>query len=317
MPLPSSKGRRAISPAAAAGTILIALILVILSAMFLQYRTVDLMEQSEVTLKEGVTELDLNIGASRGEVVIGFAPLGGNAVELTAHVKGTASYFGDGSVMALDISNTTSDGRLTVSAFFDTYAPWPYYALDEVSCQVLIDSDLPTTLDINVATGGATVRTVDGVKLNGLSLDVTNLGATVALNNGTVLAGDMNIRSATGTNALYWNNLIVIGDRTVQMEESSGKMTIKVFQDTPMEGAVSIVGEDRAGSVELTMDIGEEVSAAVEGDSRFGTVNLTNEGGFYHSENALISDNHPAAMRFDVQLNSTVGDIEAWCRRSS
>ena len=134
MPLPSSKGRRAISPAAAAGTILIALILVILSAMFLQYRTVDLMEQSDVTLKEGVTELDLNIGASRGEVVIGFAPLGGNSTSPTLRAL---PLFRDGSVMAL-VSATPRRMAVWQCSALASYLP-----PGEVSCQVLID-DLRT-----------------------------------------------------------------------------------------------------------------------------------------------------------------------------
>ena len=286
--------------------------------MFLQYRTVDILDRRAVPWDEGITELDLQLVASLGEVEIGFAHLDGNAVEITARVQGTAGHFGERSPLDLNVTycNDTSEGRLDVSAVLKTYAPWPYYTLDHVRYQVLIDTDLPTGLNISVTTGGATVRTAEGTTLTGLRLNATTLGAVVALNNGTVLAGDVRIRTATGGSAFYWNNLTVVGDRRVQLEESSGKIVARVFQGTPMGGAVTLVGEDQAGAIELVLDIRRGISAVVEGKSSVGTVALTNEGSFSGSENLLISANYPTAMQFNVRLNNTVGGIDAWCRWS-
>lgn len=305
-------------PAVVAAAVLIAAVLIIVPVLFVQYRTVDVVEQRSVPWTEDTTELGLHLAASLGVVEVGFEDLDGAAVEITARVQGTASHFGDKSPLDLRLEyGNATDGRLDVVARFNTYAPQPYYSLHTVRYEVLVDTDLPTELNITVTTGGATVLTTEGTVLNGLRLNATTLGATVALNNGTVLAGDMRVRSATGGAFLYWNNVTVVGDRRVLLEESSGKVFARVNQLDPMGGAVAVVSEDRAGATELVMDIHRGVSATVEGTSVLGPVELTDEGGFSGTPTALRSANYPTAMRFDVRLNSTVGGIEAWCRWSS
>lgn len=306
------------SPAVAAAAVLIVAALIVVPVLFVQYRTVDVAERREVPWGEGIDEVEVHLAATLGEVEIGFAQLDGPAVEIAARVQGTASHFGEGSPLDLRLEyGNTTPGRLDVLARFNTYAPQPYYSLHTVRYEVLIDTDLPARLNVSVTTGGATVTTAEGAVLNGLQLNATTLGATVALNNGTVLAGDVRIRTATGGTALYWNNVSVVGDRRVVMEESSGKLSARVHQATPLGGSVTLVGEDRAGSTELVLDIRRGISAAVEGTSVLGPVELTDEGGFSGTPTALRSANYPTAMRFDVRLNSTVGGIEAWCRWSS
>jgi len=303
----------------AAGATVIVAMLILLSAMFLQYRTVDEMESSTVPWEEGVERLSLRVVAERGEVEVSFAPLDGAAVNVTTQVRGTAGLFGGEPTMSSNVSYVSGpSGQLNVSAMIGIYAPQPFYSLEDIKCRVVIDTNLPADINITVTTGGAMVRTANGTTLNGLSIDATTLGSVVALNNGTVLAGNVHIRTATGGSQLYWNNISVSGYRQLQMEESSGDLIAKIYQTDPMGGSVVMTGKKAAGLIELHLHMRGGVSAMVEGGSSFGQVELATQEGFSGDDKRLVSShNHPAASMFDVRLNNTIGSVEAWCSWSA
>lgn len=292
--------------------------LAIVSAMFLQVRPLERSESYAVPLEDGMEDVRLMVMSSLGEVEVGFAELGGDAVQITTHVSGTAGLFGNDDPMKANISHVIDPvgGGLNVTALLDVYAPWPYYSLDDVRCEIVIDNRLAADINITVVTGGATVRTAEGTTITGLSIDSTSLGSVVALNNGTVLAGDVRIRTATGGSAFYWNNLTVVGDRTIEVEESSGELLAVMSQAREMGGSVIMSEKGRGGPMTLQVDIGGDVSASLTASSSLGTVELNAVEGFRGQDGVLVSDNHPGASHLDIRMNNTVGRVEAWCRWS-
>lgn len=292
-------------------------ILSLASAMALQVRSLEVSDSYSVPLEQGIGAIDLNVVASLGEVEVNFAELHGEAAVITTRLSGSVSMLGGEAPLNMNVTykSDARTGVVNVTAFMDVYAPWPYHSLDEVRCEVLIDRGLAADINITVVTGGAAVRTVEGANIRGLSIDATSLGSVVELNNGTVLSGDVRVRTATGGSVLYWNNVIVDGDRRVTMEESSGELCAMIGQAGNMGGTVTLLGKSIGGPMTLRMELNGDVSASVDAASR-RDARMNCSDGFRCHGGVMSSNEHPAASSFDVRLESAVGGIEAWGRWS-
>lgn len=311
MSLKNRRGQRGVT-ALVAAAIITAAMLVLVSAMALQVRSLDMSERYAIPWEQGVEAIDLNVAAALGEVDVSFADLQGDATVITTRLSGSASMLGGENLLSMNVTyeHDRGTGVLNVTAIMDVYAPWPYHSLDQVRCEVQIDRGLAADINISVVTGGAIVRTAEGTNITGMSIDATSLGSVVALNNGTVLSGDVSIRTATGGSALYWYDVTISGDRLVTMEESSGRLQATIDQASSMEGTVTLLGKSIGGPVSLDMGLRGDVSASVEVTSR-GDVKMDCREGFRcHDGTRAVSD-LPAASSFDVRLESAVGGIEA------
>ena len=312
----SRGGRRGV-PVHVAAAIMTVAMLSIASAMALQVRSLEVSESYAIPLEQGIGAIDLSVVASLGEVEVDFAELHGEAAVITTRLSGSTSMLGGETPLNMSVTyeSDARAGVVNVTAFMDVYAPWPYHSLDEVRCEVLIDRGLAADINITVVTGGATVRTAEGANIRGLSIDATSLGSVIALNNGTVLSGDVRVRTATGGSTLYWNNVTVDGDRQVTMGESSGELRAMIGQAGSMGGTVTLLGKSIGGPMALRMELSGDVSASVGAASR-RDMRMNCSDGFRCQGGAMSSIDHPVASSFDVRLESEVGGIEAWGRWS-
>jgi hypothetical protein len=308
MSLKNRRGQRGVT-ALVAAAIITAAMLVLVSAMALQVRSLDMSERYAIPWEQGVEAIDLNVAAALGEVDVSFADLQGDAAVITTRLSGSASMLGGENLLSMNVTyeHDRGTGVLNVTAIMDVYAPWPYHSLDQVRCEVQIDRGLAADINISVVTGGAIVRTAEGTNITGMSIDATSLGSVVALNNGTVLSGDVSIRTATGGGTLYWNNVVVDGDRTLSMEESSGQLRTVIVQDGGMGGTVTLLKKSVGGPIALDMELSGDVSGTVgasRDDARFNC-----SEGFRCHDGAMTSI-RPAESSFDVRMESA-GGIEA------
>lgn len=313
----SREGRRGV-PVLFVAVIMTVAMLILVSAMALQVRSLEMSERYAIPLESGIDAIDINVVASLGVVEVNFADLHDEAAVIITRLSGSASILAGDARMSLNVTyeNDARPGVINVTALMDVYAPWPYHSLDEVRCEVLIDRGLAADIDITVVTGGAAVRTVEGANVTGLRINATSLGSVIALNNGTVLSGDVHVRTATGGNTLYWNNVTVDGDRRVTMEESTGELRAMIGQSDSMGGTVTLLGKNIGGAMSLGMELSGDVGTSVVVTSR-GDVKMNCSDGFRCQDGGMASINNPVASSFDVHLESAVGGIEAWGRWSS
>jgi hypothetical protein len=291
----------------------VALASIMTPLMFLNYREVNITQVETLPLEEGVKNLDLTVTATVGKLNVTFADLDDASVQINALVQGKASFFGDSPPFKLNVaygSNAQAGGsNMTARIGFDTYAPWPYYSMSLVQYTVVIDESLRTKLNLSMTTGGIVLDTHEGVVLDELRLNSTVDGAKVSFNNGTTLAGDVHIKTATGGTLLYWNNVSVRGPVSVTLTESSGFVRAYFDQVVPMGGEVSVLCLDTVGEVRMSFDVAGPVSAGATCEWSIGEPKVVNLGGFGGDAERFCSDNHPSPDRFDAQLNNTVGNV--------
>lgn len=299
---------------AAAIVIVIAVIIagISLPLVLLDFRTVSIDEVNTVA-SDSSGRLRLQVTATVGELRIAFQPMEGEAVRVRSDVQGHANIFGKGSPLRVNMTSenaTDALGRMqAVNVTLDTYAPWPNYSLRNVSFTITINESLRTSLNLSVTTGGIALTTGSRVVLEGLELNSTAKGAVVNLENGTVLAGDMRIQTATGGSTLSWNNVTVDGSRHLTLIESSGPITARFQQHAPMGGNVNVKVDDTVGMVDLGLYLDSGVSAKVVCYWTLGEPKVVDLGGFDGTASAFQSDNYPEGDWLRVQVNQTLGNI--------
>lgn len=306
-------GRKALPHKAVTLIIVVLLVIVVVATpfIFLESRAFNINELKDVPMVPGAESITLNVMASVGELEVYFAPLDGKAAEVIAEVEGKASYFGNDEPLNLTLEHyyDAASKRMTVDVGFNAYAPWPYYSLDRTQFTVVVNSSLRTALDLKVTTGGINVTTVPGVVLEGLSLNATSEGTVVALNNGTVLAGNVHIHTATGGTQFRWYNVSVQNYPVVVLSESSGIINVTIQQHQPLNGSVEVKAVDVMGGIKFKLDLSGINSAEI--NSKRG--DFINNGGFIDSEppSPFRSNNYddPDTHRFNVQLNNIIGGI--------
>ncbi|MDW5563127.1 MAG: hypothetical protein SA339_07860 [Methanomassiliicoccus sp.] len=283
-----------------------------LPLLLIDFRTVSINEVDAVP-SNGSGRLDLKVKATVGELAIVFMPLDGDAVRVESNVQGQSNLFGKASPLRVDVNSTNSTGPLgtvqSVNVTLNTYAPWPNYALKEVGFTIAIDENLRTRLNLSVITGGISLATARGVVIEGLEINSTAKGAVISFENGTVLAGDVRIKTATGGSVLSWNDVEVLGSRNLNIMESSGPIVARFDQSAPMNGTVNMKVADTVGEVRLGFFLDGQVSAKVTCGWDLGTPQAVNLGGFDGTPANFQSHNYPSEDRFRVQVNQTLGNI--------
>ncbi len=305
-------GRLRLSAAAVVVVIVIIIAGASLPLFLINFRTISVDEVSSVA-PNGSGRVDLQVTATVGELEVVFLPMEGEAVRVRSNVQGSSNIFGKDSPLRVGItSENTTDARggtQSVNVTLDTYAPWPNYSLRIVSFSIAVNENLRTSLNLSVTTGGISLTTARGVALEKLELNSTAKGAKVSLDNGTVLDGDIRIQTATGGSALSWNNLTVVGDRSLTLIESSGPINASFCQSAPMEGSVNMTVKDTLGEVRLRFDLAGQAAARVTCGWSLGDPRVVDRGGFSGTPTSFSSDNYPSDSHFRVQVNQTIGNI--------
>jgi len=283
-----------------------------LPLIFIDLRTVAIDDVMSVG-PDGSGRLDLRVEATVGELEVIFRPLGNEAVMVRSMVEGKANVFGDGSPLKVNVTSSSAADAMgsvqAVNVTLNTYAPWPHYSIRKVNYTITIDEGLRTGLNLSVRTGGISLATAAGVVIEGLELNSTAKGAAVSFANGTVLAGDVRIQTATGGSNLSWDNVTVLGARNIALLESSGPITAMFSQSSPMGGSVRMRVVDAVGEVRLGFDLAGQASARITCGWNPGTPEVTDLGGFSGTPENFLSDNYPGGSSFRVQVNQTLGNI--------
>lgn len=304
--------RKAVVPAVAA---LLVAVAITVPFVFLESRALDISERRDVPMVPGAESVRLTVMANVGDLEVYFAPLDGKAAEVFAEIEGRAGYFGRDEPLDLvleHVSEPGPDGRAIIRAniSFNAYAPWPHYSLERTHFTVVVNESLRTSLDLKVVTGGIDVRTSGGVVLEGLRLNATSKGAAVTFNNGTVLAGNVSIHTATGGIQFRWYDVSVMNCPKVVLSESSGPINVTIRQHRPLNGSLEIKAVDVLGNIELRLDL-SGINSGEVCSKRGKIANGLLEGFTGSLPPSLRTKNYddPDVHRMSVQLNNTFGGI--------
>ena len=303
--------RRPIGTLAILLIVLIVIAAIITALVFLPLRAVDVSESRDVPYQAGVDTIDLSFTADVARVNVAFEDLVDKLVTLDVAVTGRVGALVSTDVLDLTLDYTTEDDVLKVTADVDTVGRgWPWYAWLRVTCDLHIDPSLDAGLDVETSVGKIVMTTQAGVVLNSLSLEATTGGVEANLVEDVVVAGDVSVKTTTGSVEFSWDNVIVTNDLLVNVKTTTGGVGVDVKQDEDLLQNVTLKAEATTGGVDFAIEIQGDIGAKIESSTTTGGIDIARQVRFSGTTSLLQSDNYPTGGNFNVSLETTTGGID-------
>ncbi|MFX0096981.1 MAG: hypothetical protein ACFE7E_04390 [Candidatus Hodarchaeota archaeon] len=293
--------------------------------LFLPTQTVEISQNRNVPYQSGVEILDLTFWVNstveygtvrHSEISIGFESMPGKLLDLNISINGTVGMLAPANISddLEDMLNITFDytilgNVLTVTSAINASDVLSYLSpRGNITCSLLIDPSLNTTIDVLGTTAGIGFNTQADVVIDRLSLITATGGVAANLVEDTIITGNITIITATGGVNLNWQNLNVTNNIYVNITVATGGISPNITQTTGMLGNVTLDAVTATGGIDFDIDIEGAVGAWIESSVVTGGIS-TNTVGFTGTESPLQSNNYPDVSNFIVDLSSTTGGI--------
>jgi len=285
--------------------LIIALILV--NLVLIPWQPVSIEEHREVSYQEGVEFINLDFSADVAQIDISFDDLNDKFIHLDVIATGGEGIFGSTDEFNLTFDDDISGNILTVSSELETGRGWHSV---KVTCDIVIDNSLNTSLDIKSITGGVKFTSRTDVVLETINLEATTGEVELNLVKDVVLTDDISLETTTGNTELIWDNVNVTKDILVDIKTTTGEVNVNIKQHEELQGDISVDVEVTTGGIDFSIDIKDDIGAKISSGTTTGGIDIKRQIGFSGTESLLQSDNYPAGHNYNINLETTTGGID-------
>jgi DUF4097 and DUF4098 domain-containing protein YvlB len=128
------------------------------------------------------------------------------------------------------------------------------------------------------------------------------------IENGTVIAGDISLKTTTGAVSFRMNQANVQGNDTFNLQTTTGTVDTDITENKALSGNVQVNAATTTGAVNLSMLIDDGVGARIESQTQIGEI-TTDLNNFSGNKSPIESNNYPAESNFLITLRTSVGGI--------
>jgi hypothetical protein len=295
----------------------VVIVLIALAVAFLPFRTATLSETRDVPAQTGFGNAVLNITSDVGNIKVicpanGF--LDGNLVQV--QISATA---GVGLLSARDISsivNVTFQYTIVENTLYvtvgvkNTQGGEGFGGVQNLSVVVLVDPSLEASIYAKTTTGEVQMVSGNGEKVDYLRLSSTTGQVDANLSRNTMLRGGVNLATTTGGVSLLWDDVKTDGNVAVSLGTITGEVSLDMKQSGQLQGNATVDASCTTGSIDLNLALSGNASASIESHVMTGSIDLSRQTGFTGSSESLLSPNYPEANNLDINLGSTLGNID-------
>jgi hypothetical protein len=292
--------------------ILIAVLLsaiVIGALLFLPFTPVNLNQTRQLDSEVGVDHLILGFQADVAQVNVFFENLSGKMLLLNVTASGWTGFLGDPSKsLAVTFYSETINDTVTATSRVSHANVWPSLFSLNVICDVYIDPSARLNLTIHSDVGQITMNASTHITFEELNLDTTTGNVDAKLRQGTTVAGNISIKTTTGSVRFRMDKADVSGNVSVNLQSTIGSVNVDLTENQKLSGNVTVSARTTIGGVDLSMVIDDDVGARIESHADLGEIKVDVQK-FSGNQTLLQSDNYPAGSNFLVNLRTTTGGI--------
>jgi hypothetical protein len=305
-PPPETRADRSSRTFLAIAVIFLGIAIIITALFVMPIRQENVSESKNVAYQDGVDKIDLDFTAANAQVDIAFEDLPDDFI--TLDVSGTigVGVFGSSAGFNLIFEDDVQGNVLAVTSEIKTN---PGLQVVQLDCTIRIDTSLKADLNLITSSGGIVLNTQPGVVLDSANLQVTSGNVKADLDQGVNVTGDVSLRTTSGNVEFSWDNTNATSDIQVDLGTTSGNIRADVKQNTQLSGNIILKAITTNGNVNFDIDIQGDIGAWIESKVTSGNINVNKESGFKGIDSLVLSDNHPAGSNFDVNLETTSGNI--------
>jgi hypothetical protein len=263
--------------------------------------------QSSQISQPGVDRLSLDFQADVAEINV-FTNLTDKTVQMDVSAKGTTGIFASNTPVKFTVENSTVNGGVVVTAKV-SMTEFLQTSNLRIICNIYVNPALDLTLNVRSTVGQVTMNADSSAKIKTLNLQATTGIMRLDIKKGTIVMGDVSLKTSTGNVWFSMDQANVQDNVTVNLSSSTGSVNMNVSETKKFNGNIQINANTQTGQVNLDrLLIDGEVAAKIESHTTLGRVTL-DVNNFSGNQSPIQSDNYPAASNINVSINTNIGNI--------
>jgi hypothetical protein len=286
--------------------VIIFAVIIIGALAFAPFNTVNFGQTNHVVNQPNVKTLNFNFQADIAKVSIIAQNFTDDTVLLYTSGTGSTGIFGSNNPVQIVFSNETAGNTLTVNSKVTTSGL--FARASEVTCDIFINPSVTVNLNVTTETGQISLTSNQGATFESLNLKSTTGLVQANIENGTVIAGDISLKTTTGAVSFRMNQANVQGNDTFNLQTTTGAVDLEITENKALSGNVQVNAATTTGAVNLAMNIDNGVGARIESQTQIGEI-TTDLNNFSGNKSPIESNNYPAESNFLVTLRTSVGGI--------
>jgi len=297
-------------PLVVTAIILIAIVVVavIVSAIILAPLHPVNFNQTNQINQPNINTLNLNFQADVAEVNVIAQNLTGRTILINTSATGSTGIFGSTNPIQVTFSNETASNTLTVTSTVNNIDRSLFSRNLKVTCTIFINPSVHLNLNITTETGQITLTAAEPATFESLNLKSTTGMVQANIESGTVIAGDISLKTTTGAVSFRINQANVQGNDTFNLQTTTGSVDMSITENRTLSGNVQVNATTTTGAVNLAMQIDNGVGARIESQTQIGEIK-TNLNNFSGNKSPIQSNNYPAESNFLINLRTSLGGI--------
>jgi hypothetical protein len=262
--------------------------------------------QTNEVNQPNVNTIYLNFQANNAQInIITQSPTNQSVVFYTS-ASGSTSIFNSKNPADIAVTNQTNGSTLTVNA--KVTSAGLFGSAPRVTCDIWLNPSMRLNLNVTTQTGQVTLIANQTATFESLNLK-SNAGEVRAdLLKGTMIVGDLSLKTTTGAVMFRMNQANVEGNRTFNLQTTTGTVIMDIAENQTLPGNVQVNASTSTGAVDLTMFINNGVGAKIESQTNLGSVR-TDLSNFSGNKSPIRSNNYPAESNFLMSLKTNLGSI--------
>lgn len=285
----------------------IVLTAVIVSAIvFAPVNPVNFNQTNEVN-QPNVNRLNLNFQADVAEINIIAQNLTDKTILTTVSATGSTSIFGSPKPIYVSFSNETVGNELTVTSKISRNQGIFSENL-KVVCYIYINPSLNLSLNVKSDVGKILFNAQAPATIKSLNLEATTGIAQANIEKGTIVAGEISLKTTTGNVHFRMDKANVYGNVTVNLQSTTGSVEMAITETEKLSGNVQVNAATTTGAVNLAMLLDDGVGARIESKTDFGGITTDIEN-FSGNKSPIQSNNYPAESNFFINMRTNMGGI--------
>ena len=264
--------------------------------------------QTNQVNQPNINTLNLNFQADVAEVNVIAQNLTGRTILINTSATGSTGIFGSTNPIQVTFSNETASNTLTVTSTVNNIDRSLFSRNLKVTCTIFINPSVHLNLNITTETGQITLTAAEPATFESLNLKSTTGMVQANIESGTVIAGDISLKTTTGAVSFRINQANVQGNDTFNLQTTTGSVDMSITENRTLSGNVQVNATTTTGAVNLAMQIDNGVGARIESQTQIGEIK-TNLNNFSGNKSPIQSNNYPAESNFLINLRTSLGGI--------
>jgi hypothetical protein len=258
---------------------------------------------------QNIDTLNLNFHTNVGQVTVMTLKIGESRnVLISVQANGTYGALGSSNdPISITFDNQTADGTLTFDS--QVHMNDAYIARSKVAIQIFVDPALKLNLNISSMTGQVSFVADKPTTIQSLNLETTTGNVEANLQGNVTVIGDLSLKATTGQLDFRIDQNTFTGNRTVNLQSTTGSVTVDLTQTKTFSGNLQISTVATTGSVYLGLTIDAGVAAKIDSKAGvFGDIQ-SNMNNFSGNDTAMQSVNYPSNCNIEITNRVVTGNI--------